>query len=83
MTITQTHTYAVLEVSNIAYNEIAEKLVAAGYQHAFGTDGTIDMHGIGIAVEPVIRCEHGIPDGEWCEACSKEIKRARLAPENQ
>lgn len=78
MSIRQTHSYAVLEVSNLTYNEIAEKLVTAGYQHAFGPDGEIDMHGIAIAVEPVIRCEHGVPDGEWCEPCNKEMKRARM-----
>lgn len=47
MTIRQTHTYAELEVSAAAYDEIAGKLRAAGYDHAFH-DGTIDMHGIGL-----------------------------------
>ncbi len=43
-----THTYAELEVSPGAYTEIRGLLEAAGYQHAFSDDGTIDMHGIGL-----------------------------------
>ena len=43
-----TYTYASLEVSPGAYDEIRSKLEAAGYGHAFMEDGTIDMHGIGI-----------------------------------
>lgn len=51
-----THTYAELEVSRATYDEIAQKLRAAGYDHAFiperGRDTpTIDMHGIGVIVE--------------------------------
>lgn len=44
----ETHTYATLEVSGAAYDEIANKLKAADYGHAFMDDGAIDMHGIGI-----------------------------------
>lgn len=47
-----THTYAILEVSPAAYEEIAEKLRSAGYGHVFAGDGTIDMHGIGLRPEP-------------------------------
>ncbi len=46
-----THTYAILEISRAAYEEIAAKLEAAGYQHAFHeNDGeaVIDMHGIAV-----------------------------------
>ena len=43
-----THTYAELEVSPEAYDEIRSKLEAAGYTHAFMEDGAIDMHGIGL-----------------------------------
>ena len=53
MTIRQTHTYAVLEVSPAAYREIRGALEAAGYAHAFhqGGDGeVIDMHGIALGV---------------------------------
>jgi len=42
------HTYALLEVSPAAYAEIAAKLREAGYDHAFGDDGAIDMHGIAL-----------------------------------
>lgn len=54
MTQRQTHTYAELELSQAAYDEIAGKLRAAGYDHAFmtGEDANgppaIDMHGIGV-----------------------------------
>jgi len=50
----QTHTYAELELSQAAYDEIARKLRDAGYDHSFmhseDVNGapTIDMHGIGI-----------------------------------
>lgn len=43
-----THTYALLPVSKAVFEEIAQKLRAAGYDHAFGQDGenpVIDMHG--------------------------------------
>lgn len=48
-----THTYAVLQVSATVYDEVKQKLEAAGYSHAFHThEGeptpTIDMHGIGL-----------------------------------
>jgi len=47
-----THTYAVLEVSAAAYDEIAEKLREADYGHAFDEEeGAIDMHGIGLTRE--------------------------------
>ena len=44
-----THTYALLEVSAAAYEEIAKKLREAGYDHAFNAEGEIDMHGIGLS----------------------------------
>lgn len=27
-------------------------------------------------------CEHGVPDGEWCETCNREYRRAATDPEN-
>jgi len=54
MGIKQTHTYAKLELSSDAYDEIKEKLVRAGYQQAFINDGTIDMHGIGVTRGPAL-----------------------------
>lgn len=44
-----THTYAELQVSHSAYQEIYRLLKQAGYEHAFDPDtGAIDMHGIGL-----------------------------------
>lgn len=45
-----THTFAVLGVSQAAYDEIKTKLEAAGYGHAF-INQTINMHGIGLVAE--------------------------------
>jgi hypothetical protein len=49
-----THTFAVLDVSKAAYEEIKKKLEAAGYQHTFIQDGeriVIDLNGIALAEE--------------------------------
>lgn len=43
-----THTFATLELSQRAYDEIAGKLRQAGYDHVFTHDGAIDMAGIGV-----------------------------------
>lgn len=46
-----TYTYAILEISSSAYNEIKEKLEKAGYQDQFHEDKgsvVIDMHGIAL-----------------------------------
>lgn len=51
-----THTYVVLEVSDVTYTEISDKLRAAGYTHAFHEDENqivIDMHGIAVARESI------------------------------
>lgn len=47
-----THTYVELEISPAAFCEIREKLEAAGYEHAFMDDATIDMHGIAVTLGP-------------------------------
>ena len=50
-----TYTYAILDVSRAAYDEIRKKLAAAEYQQAFHTsdgDEVIDMHGIALRIEP-------------------------------
>lgn len=69
-----THTYAVLDVSAAAYDEIRRKLEDANYQHAFHPDGgriLIDMHGIAIAKEvPAEGLTYAAEDGRdgWiCE----------------
>jgi hypothetical protein len=48
-------TYAILNVSQSAYDEIREKLQTAAYDHAFHENGVIDMHGIALQTDnPVI-----------------------------
>lgn len=54
-----THTYAVLEVSANAFEEIKTKLEAAGYQDQIHIDGDkvlIDMHGLALS-KPEIQSE--------------------------
>lgn len=54
MVVRNTRTVATMEVSSLAYNEIKEKLEAAGYGHALcKMPGGIllDMHGIGLMEE--------------------------------
>jgi len=52
-----TYTYAILNISEAAYEEIRAKLEKAGYQHAFHENEDapvsplIDMHGIALAPE--------------------------------
>lgn len=50
-----THTFVTLVISPEAYEEIKQKLLAAGYNHSFVYDfndeETIDMHGIGLVEE--------------------------------
>lgn len=43
-----THTFALMEVSDATFEEVARKLREAGYDHAF-VDGHLDMHGIALA----------------------------------
>lgn len=47
---TTTFTYAVLEVSEETFKEIAEKLRKAGYTENFKPDGSINMTGIAVAL---------------------------------
>jgi len=46
--VSTAYTIATLEVSAAAYQEISAKLRAAGYDHAIGANGVIDMNGIGL-----------------------------------
>lgn len=50
-----TRTYALLQISAPAFNEIAQRLAQAGYAHAFAVEAVIDMHGIGLSVDPAIK----------------------------
>lgn len=63
MKLTQTHTLAILEVSDEVYEEIASKLKEAGWDHAF-LDSVIDMHGVGLKAEGswTCLCGHGMSD---------------------
>ncbi|MFL5912778.1 MAG: hypothetical protein ACJ768_19710 [Gaiellaceae bacterium] len=47
-----TYTFVELELSPAAYDEIRAKLEAAGYSHALGVDGAIDMHGLAVVRQP-------------------------------
>lgn len=47
----QTHTYVTMDISRSAWEEIAAKMLEAGYDHVFMDDDEIDMHGI--AVKPI------------------------------
>lgn len=74
MGLNATHTYAELELSQAAYDEIKTKLLAAGYGHALMDGGTINMHGIGVTREPAEprddpTCTHGVPLHQDCHKC--------------
>jgi uncharacterized lipoprotein YehR (DUF1307 family) len=59
-----THTYAILEISQAAFDEIKAKLEAVGYQDQFHDEGehlVIDMHGI--AVRAINGVSAGTPNG--------------------
>jgi hypothetical protein len=47
-----TYTYVVMDVSRAAFDEIAAKMRAAGYDHVFHED-VIDMHGIAVKATDV------------------------------
>lgn len=76
-----THTFAELEISSAAYDEIRAKLEAAGYQHAFvalEAGVALDMHGIGLT--------RAAPDSNRVEATQSESfgieqRSSRLARE--
>ena len=69
-----TRTYAMLELSEAAYEEIKAKLEQAGYQHAFKDNPnapaspTIDMHGIAIRPEVEMIGEEESLEGWPCRA---------------
>jgi ribA/ribD-fused uncharacterized protein len=49
-----THTYVVMDVSQQTYDEVRANLRAAGYEHAIGQAGDLDMHGLALALNPAI-----------------------------
>ena len=70
MGITQTHMYAILEVSEMTYAEIAGKLRVAGYDHAFRGDNEIDMHGLALVKEAPRDPKAG-PSEQFNEFCKE------------
>lgn len=55
MTLRQTYTYAIVEVSQVTFDEIKGILLAAGYGDVIQDDGdgsVIDMHGMALKVKP-------------------------------
>lgn len=77
----QTHTFAVLEVSESTFREVEGKLRAAEYHHAF-SDAAIDMTGIRLQVKPLVNpSEEDMGDGQYAgtqEAMDAAIKEAEL-----
>lgn len=57
MHLTQTHTVVLLEVPPELYEHVAAKLKEAGYGHAFGEGGMIDMSGIALIANPDLKLD--------------------------
>lgn len=79
--LNQTHTYATLEISVPAFEEIAQKLKAAGYDHSFvvkkGEKTVIDMHGIALCPDQVPTM---YPDADDWEAIKKAAMESKWMP---
>lgn len=74
MNMRGTHTFVLMELSESAYAEVATALRDAGYDHAFGEAGALDMQGI--AVTKVAAPTHPLPVDNNAGA---EDTRARVA----
>lgn len=60
MGLNMTRTYAEMEVSAAVHEEVKQRLIAAGYNHALHDDGaTLDMHGIALTIEPHAELQGG------------------------
>jgi len=46
-----THTYALLDIPQEMYDYIRGRMQDAGYEHAIGEGGELDMHGIALVVQ--------------------------------
>lgn len=90
-----TYTVVILEVSQSAYDEIAEKLRAASYDQAFMSDGGIDMTHIAIKPEPELhlvptfdrrgkirKVDRGCKTPQTCDTCH-ECQRPQPCPKHQ
>lgn len=71
-----THTFATLELSAAAYDEIREKLEKAGYQHAFLEEGAIDMHGLGVTRAAEVPCTESPDVSQLAMAYSEALNDA-------
>jgi hypothetical protein len=65
-----------LEVSDSCYDEIRRLLKAAGYTHAFGQDGSIDMHGIALVKQEVHVTMTVTTDADAFRRAKRQIKEA-------
>lgn len=63
-----TYTYAILDVSQRSFDEIARKLRDADYHHAFDRD-VIDMHGIALRGDDRSRTHD--PETRHCTRCNE------------
>jgi len=88
MALSSTHTFAEMQISGKAYDEIRAKLEDAGYGHALlPMEGgvTLDMHGIGLtrAPEPVgfVKSECKLSDADVAEI-RRSIAEGLIGPQN-
>lgn len=52
-------------------------------RHAAGSVSNIMLDGVMFTGPPRPDvCEHGIPEGDWCETCNRAYKEAAADPEN-
>ena len=66
------YSLATLDISRAAYDEIAAKLRAAGYEHVFTVEGLINMICIGLTatpapIGPTCTCLTGQLGPDYCE----------------
>jgi len=83
--VTHTHTYATMQISSEAYDEIRQKLIDVGYQHAINDEGELDMHGIALTTD-ACNCTHDAAnhsdqDGK-CYKCKCESYKRKGKNEN-
>lgn len=55
-----TYTYVEMDVSQPTYDEVKANLRKAGYEHAIGDDGALDMHGLALVLDPSIEARETI-----------------------
>lgn len=79
------HTYALLELTPSAFEEIYEKLKLAGYGHAFikkrGEATVIDMHGIGVSANKSSVPQPHTMSRLWSDVLRDIIEPAHAGPD--